>query len=36
MPEWRWISEAVNSTTTKRIVVSIQNNGTLDFYARTT
>lgn len=30
------IPEAVNSTTTKRIVVSIQNNGTLDFYARTT
>ncbi|WP_449273540.1 family 4 glycosyl hydrolase, partial [Klebsiella pneumoniae] len=25
------ILEAVNSTTTKRIVVSIQNNGTLDF-----
>ncbi len=26
------ILEAVNSTTTKRIVVSIQNNGTLDFF----
>ena len=29
---WRWIFwEAVNSTTTKRIVVSMTNNGTLDF-----
>ncbi len=36
MPEWRWISEAVNSTTTKRIVVSIQNHDTLDFCALTT
>ncbi len=30
------IPEAVNSTTTKRIVVSIQNHDTLDFCARTT
>jgi 6-phospho-beta-glucosidase len=29
------ILEAVNSTTTKRIVVSMPNNGTLDFCALT-